>query len=54
MEPTQEKDGVVRHTVQGVVRRLELLEARVRDLEAAASCPTGSGGSGRHEQAVGW
>ena len=29
-------------TVQGVVRRLELLEARVRDLEAAASCPTGS------------
>lgn len=42
MEPTQEKDGVVRHTVQGVVRRLELLEARVRDLEAAASCPTGS------------
>ena len=30
MEQTQEKDGVVRHTVQGVVRRLELLEARVR------------------------
>ena len=36
MEPTQEKDGVVRHTVQGVVRRLKYprdLERRCRNAE---------------------